>query len=170
MVRKKRLILKVLITPSSFGECGVEPLRLLERADLEVQLNRKGRRLTTSEVIALGTGCAGLIAGVELLDETVLGKLPSLRALSRLGSGMENVDLAAAERHGIVVRNTPRGPTRAVAELTLGMTLALLRHVPLADRNMRRGMWRKEIGQLLQGRVVGILGLGRIGKEVAELM
>ena len=90
--------------------------------------------------------------------------------MSRLGSGVDNIDLEAAKQYGIHVRSTPYGPTRAAAELTLAMVMALLRNIPMADRNMRKGVWHKEIGQLLQGRIVGILGLGRIGREVAQLM
>lgn len=162
--------MKILITPSSFGECGPEPIRLLEDAGLDFALNSSGRRLTIEEVIGLGRDSVGLIAGLERLDAVALAQFPKLRVISRLGSGVENVDLAAARSRGIVVRNTPYGPTRAVAELTLGMVLALLRFIPLADRNLRQGVWRKEIGQLLQGRVLGIVGLGRIGREVAQLM
>ncbi len=162
--------MKILITPSSFGECGSEPLELLENADLDVQLNPRKRRLTSDEVIALGSDCVGILAGLECLDDATLEQFSNLLVISRLGSGVDNIDLAAAERRGIVVRNTPYGPTRAVAELTLGLALALLRHIPMADRNLRQGVWRKEIGQLLQGRILGVLGLGRIGREVAHLM
>ena len=160
----------VLITPSSFCECGPEPIRLLKRAGLDFELNSSGRRLTIEEVIGLGRDCVGLIAGLEQLDDSALEQLPNLRIISRLGSGVENVDLTAAKRRGIAVLNTPHGPTRAVAELTLGLALALLRRIPMADRNLRQGVWRKEIGHLLQGRAVGIVGLGRIGREVGKLM
>lgn len=143
---------------------------MLGNAGLDVKMNTEKRRLTPDEVIDLGSDCVGIIAGLERLDEPMLIQFPYLRVISRLGAGLENVDLESAERLGIAVRNTPYGPTRAVAELTLGLTIALLRRIPHADRNMRNGVWRKEIGQLLQGRRVGIMGLGRIGREVAHLM
>lgn len=162
--------MRILVTPSSFGECGPEPLRLLQKSGLDIQLNPKKRRLSVEEVVSLGSDCVGIIAGLENLDAATLSRFSNLRVVSRLGSGVDNIDLEAAEQYGIVVRNTPYGPTRAAAELTLAMVMALLRNIPMADRNMRQGVWRKEIGQLLQGRTVGILGLGRIGKEVAQIM
>jgi D-3-phosphoglycerate dehydrogenase len=82
---------------------------------------------------------------------------------------MQNIDLDAARERNIAVRNTPDGPTRAVAELTLGLALALVRHIPLADRNLHMGQWKKVSGNLLLGKRVGIVGLGRIGRAVAEL-
>lgn len=163
-------MLNILVTPSSFGECGSDPIRLLEDAGFNVTINSTGRRMIPEDVLRLGKECVGLIAGVEYLDAATLAELSRMRVISRLGSGLDNIDLEAAERLGIVVCNTPYGPTRAVAEFTVGATLGLLRRIPQADRNMRRGVWRKEFGQLLQGRVVGILGLGRIGREVAKLM
>ena len=162
--------MKVLITPSSFGECGLEPFKLLEQNGIEYHINPKKRRLTSEEVLDLGRDCVGIIAGLETLDKNTLQQFSNLQVISRLGSGLDNVDVAAAEEKDIVVRSTPFGPTRAVAELTLGLVLSLLRNVVEADRNIRAGVWQKHIGQLLQGRKVGILGLGRIGREVAQLL
>lgn len=161
--------MKILVTPSSFGECGSEPLDLLHQRGYEIVINPYGRRLTAEEVIQLGKDCVGIVAGVEPLTAEVLSQLPQLQCISRCGVGMDNVDLEAAKAYRIVVRNTPDGPTRAVAELTLGMALALARHIPLADRNIRQGRWQKEIGNLLLGKTVGIIGLGRIGRAVAKL-
>jgi D-3-phosphoglycerate dehydrogenase len=162
--------MRILVTPSSFGECGSEPLQLLQESGLDIQFNPKQRRLSREEVVSLGSDCIGIIAGLEQLDADTLSRFRNLRVVSRLGSGVDNIDLEAAKQKGIVVRSTPYGPTRAAAELTLAMVMALIRNIPMADRNMRQGIWRKEIGQLLQGRIVGILGLGRIGREVARLM
>jgi len=162
--------MKILVTPSSFGECGPKPMQLLEESGYEIQMNPNKRRLTSDEVVSLGSDCIGIIAGLEKLDADTLSRFSNLRVVSRLGSGVDNVDLEAAKQYGIHVRSTPYGPTRAAAELTLAMVMALLRNIPMADRNMRKGVWHKEIGQLLQGRIVGILGLGRIGREVAQLM
>ena len=160
---------KVLISPSSFGQCGTEPLDLLAKAGFEPIINPYARRLTANEVVGLGRECLGIVAGLEPLDGNVMEQLPNLRCISRVGVGLDNVDLQAATARGVEVRNTPEGPTRAVAELTVGLTLALLRRIPLADKNLRGGIWQKEKGYLLQGKTVGIVGLGRIGQRVAEL-
>lgn len=87
--------------------------------------------------------------------------LPDLKVISRCGTGMDNVDRAYAAEKGIEVRNTPDGPTLAVAELTLGLILTLLRQVPHQDRELRSGVWKKRMGNLLHGKNVGIVGFGQ---------
>lgn len=161
---------KILISPTSFGKCGNRPLELLEKNNYEVVLNPFGRKMTSDEIIELGKDCAGVIAGVESLNATVLESLPRLRCISRCGSGVDNIDLDKAKELGIVVNNTPYGPTRAVAELTIGLIFDLLRQISLRDKGIRNGKWNKEMGFLLKGKTVGVLGLGRIGRTVAELL
>ncbi|MFA5316097.1 MAG: phosphoglycerate dehydrogenase [Dehalococcoidales bacterium] len=161
---------KTLISPSSFGSCGDEPLKLLESNDYQPVINPFGRKMTPLEVIEMGKDCSGIIAGVELLDSRVLESLPDLRCISRCGVGTDNVDLEKARELGIMVMNTPDAPTRAVAELAIGVILDLLRNISRCDREIRQGNWYKGMGNLLLGRKIGILGLGRIGRTVAELL
>jgi D-3-phosphoglycerate dehydrogenase len=160
---------KVLISPSSFGQCGTEPLDLLTKAGFDPIINPYGRRLTAEEVVGLAHECIGIVAGLEPLNRNVLDQLPTLRCISRVGVGVDNVDLQTAAAKGVEVRNTPNGPTQAVAELTIGLVLALLRRIPHADHNLRDGVWQKEMGALLHEKTVGVVGLGRIGRRVAEL-
>ena len=160
---------KVFISTTSFGKPDPAPLEILKAAGLEVSLNPYGRKLTSEEVVELAANSEGLIAGTEPLDAQVLNKLKDLRVISRCGVGMDNIDLAAAERQGIKVFNTPNSPAIAVAELTMGLMLALLRHIPIMDRDIRAGKWQKRMGNLLLGKKVGIIGFGRIGQKVAEL-
>ncbi|WP_029894730.1 phosphoglycerate dehydrogenase [Desulfohalovibrio reitneri] len=162
--------MRVAISTSSFAQYGREPLDLLERAGADFILNPHGRKLTPDEVVELAAGCDGLVAGTEPLDRSVLSRLPNLKVLSRCGVGMDNVDLEAAEELGVLVRNTPLGPTRAVAELIVGLAMDLLRQVTRMDRELRAGVWKKRMGNLLQGKRVGIIGMGRIGVAVAELL
>jgi D-3-phosphoglycerate dehydrogenase len=131
--------------------------------------NPYGRRLTEEETIALGKDCVGIVAGVESLNAKVIDALPNLKCISRVGVGMDSVDIPYAESKGIKVVNTPNGPTRAVAELTLGLTMALLRKVPNAHYDLRNKVWKKQTGNLLFEKKVGILGLGRIGRMTAEM-
>lgn len=161
---------KILISPTTFGTCGKQPLELLEKEKCEVFLNPFGRKMTPDEVIKLGKNCIGIVAGDESLNATVLESLSSLRCISRCGIGMDNVDLEKAKELGIGVRNTPDEPTRAVAELTVGVIFDVLRNVSYCDREIRKGNWNKEMGSLLLNKRVGILGLGRIGRMVAELL
>jgi len=160
---------KILVSPSSFGKCGSKPVNLLEKNNFEIIDNPYGRKLTSEEVIDIGKDCVGIIAGVEPLNAFVLESLTKLKCISRCGSGMDNVDLKKANDLGIVVKNTPLGPTRAVAELTVGLVFDVLRQISLKDRCIRNDSWNKKMGYLLQGKKVGIIGLGRIGQTVAEL-
>ncbi len=163
---------KVLITTSSFAKDGYSSIKLLHDAGYEAILNPYGRKLTEEEVLTLllETKPIGMIAGVEPLTAWVLKQAEFLKVISRCGIGLDNVDLNAAKDQGIAVLNTPEGPTQAVAELTVGVIFDLLRRISYLDRELRKGNWRKETGSLLQGKKVGIIGLGRIGKRVAELL
>jgi len=96
--------------------------------------------------------------------------IPSLRVISRVGTGLDNVDRQAAAEHDIKVFSTPAGPTLPVAELTLGLILSVLRKIACFDRNIRRGIWKKEMGSLLSGKTVGIIGFGNIGQKLTELL
>lgn len=162
--------MRIAITTSSFAVHDPEPLDILREAGAEIVLNPHGRKLTPGETVTLCAGCDGILAGTERLDRAVLGQLPGLRVVSRCGVGMDSVDMAACEEMGIAVRNTPFGPTRAVAELTAGLILDLLRQVTRMDRELRAGKWAKRMGNLLQGKRVGVVGYGRIGRATADLL
>ena len=160
---------KILTSPSSFGQVSTQPFDLLHEFGYEVINNPYGRKLTEDEVIELAKGCVGIVAGVEPLTPIVMDALPDLKCISRVGVGMDNVDIEYAKQKGIVVVNTPDGPTRGVAELTLGMTLSLLRRIPQADAAIKNKQWKKQIGNLIYEKQIGVIGLGRIGKMVAGL-
>lgn len=166
--RNKRL--KILITPSTFAELDKEPLARLHDKKFEVVENPFKRKLVKSELIDLLTrDIAGIIAGLEPLDRTVLKK-SGLKVISRCGSGLSNVDLAVAKELGIVVCSTPDAPTQAVAELTLGAILDLLRMISHMNKSMHEGRWEKKIGEQLGGKTIVIIGFGRIGQRLAKLL
>jgi len=163
--------LQVLITTSTFNLDNFEQLELLNKAQIEVKLNPFATRLTEDQAIdLLGTNTIGLIAGLEPLTEKVLTSAKSLKVIARVGTGLDSVDLVAAKKLGITVLNTPDAPTQAVAELTVGHILGLLRNISVADRQIRNGVWKGLMGSLLQTKTVGIIGFGRIGKRVAALL
>ena len=162
--------MKILISPSSFGKCGIKPLQILEKTNYELIHNPYGRKLTEKEVIELGgKELIGIVAGVEPLNQKVLNQLPNLKCISRVGVGLDSIDLKHAESMDIKILNTPDGPTRAVAELTIGLAMNLLRCITIADSNLKQKKWKKEIGNLILNKKVGIFGLGRIGKATANL-
>lgn len=160
---------KILIGTSTFAALDSAPMDMLLQSGFEVVSNPFGRKLTRSELVQLLKGITGLIAGLESLDREVLEN-SQLKVISRCGSGMSNLDLKAADEFGIKVFSTPDGPTSAVAELTLGALLSLLRMIPLMDRNLHNGEWDKRIGAQLDGKTVVIIGFGRIGRRFVELL
>jgi D-3-phosphoglycerate dehydrogenase len=162
--------MRVTITTTSFGKYDSSSLDRLKEERIAYRLNPYGRKLTREEIVELAKGADGIIAGTEVLDDWVLRRLPELKVISRCGVGMDNIDLEVAERLDTRVFNTPYGPTLAVAELTVGLILDLLRKVTLMDRDLREGIWQKQMGSLLHGKKIGIIGFGRIGQKVAELL
>lgn len=101
----------------------------------------------------------------------LLAHAKRLRAIGRAGSGVDNVDLEAATKRGIVVMNTPGGNANSVAEQTMGLLVCLARRIPQADASMKRGAWEKKklTGTELRGKTLGLIGMGRVGSEVARL-
>jgi len=161
---------KIAISTSSFGKEDKNVFEPLIRKNIQITTNPYGRKMKKEEVIELSKDSCGIIAGTEILDAEVLGKLKNLKVISRCGVGIENVDTDTAKKLGMKVFNTPDGPTLAVAELTICLILSLLRKVNYADRCIRENAWQKTMGNLLYGKKVGIIGFGRIGKKVAELL
>ncbi len=160
---------RVAWSPSSFAVEDGEPIRVLGEAGLEIVPNPHGRRLTEDEIIAHLDGVDGLIAGLEPLTERVLRSARRLRAIARVGIGVDNVDRNAAAALGIAVSNTPDGPTDAVAELTVGAALAVTRGVIEANAELHAGRWKKAISNGVRGSTVLVVGYGRIGRAVARL-
>ncbi len=163
--------MNILISTSSFAEYDKSILDDIPE-EFNVILNPYKKTLNEAETgeLLVQYEVNGLIAGVEPLTMEVLTAANALKVISRCGAGLDNVDLKAAAKLGIKVFNTPDAPTNAVAELTLGLILNCLRKISFSDRGIRKGTWRKTMGNLLQGRVVGIIGFGRIGKTVGNLV
>ena len=161
--------MKIFIGTTTFGKISNKPIQLLQNENYELIFNQTGRKLKKEEIITLAEGCDGVIAGLEHYDETVLNSLDNLKCLIRVGVGTDNVDLRITSKKNIFVANTPDAPSRSVAELVIALTFALLRKIPQLDHDLKNGVWNKRVGNLLKGKVIGIIGLGRIGKIVAEI-
>ena len=119
---------------------------------------------------ALADADALVVRSAVQVDDALMEQAPKLRVVGRAGVGVDNIDADAATRRGIVVMNTPGANAVAVAELTIGLMLALARKLPAANTGMHAGRWEKKslLGAELRGKTLGILGLGRIGLEVAK--
>lgn len=160
----------IFVTLSTFAEYSKEPLRLLQQSKFSFQTNSYGRRIKPAEVIEFGRDSRGLVAGVEPYTAETLAKLPELLCISRCGVGIDSIDLVEAKRRGITVLNTPDEPIIAVVELTLTMILALLRQLPKVNNLTHKRKWKRVAGNLLSGKTLGIIGLGRIGQRLVELI
>ncbi len=157
---------KVLITTVPFGDKSRQPIERLEAAGIDYLINPIGRKLNENELAEMITDHDVLIAGTEPITEKVMSKAKCLRLISRVGIGLDSVDLAAAKRRGVRVSYTPDAPAPAVAELTIGLMLSLLRSVHVANSQMHRGEWQRHFGRRLSEVTVGIIGVGRIGGGV----
>lgn len=160
----------IFVTLSTFAEYDRAPLRLLEESGIAFKLNLSKRRITREELLRDGRDATVVIAGVEPYDAQVLEQIPSLRCISRCGAGTDAIDLPAARARGIAILNTPDVPTQAVAELALSMILSLSRNLHRQANLMAARDWTRLESHLIWGRRVGVLGLGRIGKRVTELL
>ena len=158
------------ITTSGFDMANPYLDRLSEEG-WSIVRNPHGRKMTENEVIELlrSTGAEAMIAGVEPLTARVFAENPQLRVISRCGSGLDSVDVEAAEALGITVYRTPAAPTEAVAELTISLAIAVLRRVGEADRLIRSGQWRALMGRSYGRSRIGIVGLGHVGSRVAKI-
>ncbi len=162
--------MRVAVGASSFAADSRKALQLLLDQGLEVVMNPYGRKMNLEETIRHLQGADGLLAGLEPLNEEVFANTPQLKAIARIGIGMDNVDTQAAGRHGIKVSNTPEGPTDAVAEMVLAALLAIGHQITLADRDMHAGIWKKRMGFSIRGLKILIIGYGHIGRKVAQLL
>ncbi len=143
-------------------------IELLSREGWTVDA-RSGR---TAEQLAadLASADAIVVRSATKVTAALLEAAPALRAIARAGTGVDNVDVNAASARGIVVMNAPGASSISVAELTMGLMLSLARHLPAADAAMKQGKWEKKKfqGGEIRGKTLGLVGLGRIGQEVAR--
>jgi len=161
---------KVLITTVPFGDKNRLPLELLENAGIEYLINPLKKKLNEHQLAEMLNDVDVIIAGTEPITKKVMEHANKLKLISRVGIGLDSVDLLAAKKHGIKVSYTPDAPAPAVAELTLGLMLTLLRSVHVSNSQMHHGQWYRFFGRRLEEVTVGIIGVGRIGTGVLSRM
>jgi D-3-phosphoglycerate dehydrogenase len=159
---------KVLITPqASFGKFS-QAKELLCKNDIEPVFPPYPHPLTENQLLEVIAPFDALIFGLEPLTERVFEKAKNLKVVSKHGVGVDNVDIEAATRRGIVVTNAPGSNENAVAELTIAFLFMLARHVVQLHEDLRKKQWGKMVGMELEGKILGVVGTGRIGKRVAK--
>jgi len=159
---------KVLITTVPFADKNTLPIDLLEREGVEYLVNPLNRKLTENELREMASDFDVIIAGTEPITSSVMDNAKKLKMISRVGIGLDSVDLLSAKEREIEVSYTPDAPAPAVAELTLGLMLTLLRSVHISNNNLHKKQWHRFFGRRLSNVTIGIVGVGRIGKKVIE--
>jgi len=160
---------RILVTPRSVTKNGHPQLRRIQERGYEVVFCKPGVQPSEEELLTLLPGCVGYLAGVEKISVRVLEAAKELQVISRNGVGVDNVDLRAAERLGVRVMPAIGANSRGVAELTIGLILSLARSIPFSDASLKRIEWQRREGIELEGRTLGLIGCGRIGREVAKM-
>jgi D-3-phosphoglycerate dehydrogenase / 2-oxoglutarate reductase len=159
---------KILVTPRSLTKGGDPALELLKEAGHQLVFCTPGKAPDETELLGLVPGCAGWLAGVEKITDAVLARADCLKAISRNGTGVDSIDLAACQRRGIAVLRADGANARGVAELTIALMLSLLRSVSFGDARMKAGRWERRQGTELDGRTLGVIGTGKIGRLVTK--
>jgi len=159
---------KVLITTVPFGHNDRAPLDLLESNGISYTINPLNKKLTEDELLEMVSDVDVIIAGTEQITDKVMSKAKKLKMISRVGIGLDSVDLTSAQKRGIAVSYTPDAPAPAVAELTIGLMLALLRSIYVSNSEMHEGEWTRYFGRRLSEVTIGIIGCGRIGSRVLK--
>lgn len=158
--------MKALITTVPFAEKNKLPLELLKSSGIEYLINPLNKKLTEKELIKLIPDFDVVIAGTEPITKNVINNAPNLKMISRVGIGLDSVDLVSAKKNGIRVSYTPDAPAPAVAELTMGLIFSLLRSIHLSNSQLHEGNWNRIFGKRLSEVTIGIIGVGRIGSRV----
>ncbi|GAB4514145.1 MAG: phosphoglycerate dehydrogenase [Anaerolineae bacterium] len=159
---------KILVTTRSFRKVEGRHQQMLLDAGYEIVNSPYDRPATGDELAEMIGGVVAAILGVDEVSEKAIAAGKHLKVLSRFGVGVDSVDVAAATRHGVPVTITPGANSIAVAELTLALMLTLSRRVAEFGRAAQHGSWSPLPGWELSGSTLGVMGMGRIGREVAR--
>ncbi|MEO8243789.1 MAG: NAD(P)-dependent oxidoreductase [bacterium] len=159
---------RILITPRSLSKGGHRGLQPLVDAGFDLVFPTPGAMPGEADLIAAVSGCDGWLAGVEPVSEAVIAAADRLRVISRNGTGVDNLPMAAVEARQIAVRRAEATNARGVSELALALTLAGLRDIVTTHNGVAVGGWPRRIGRELCGSEVAVVGLGAIGAGYAE--
>jgi len=160
--------MKILITPRSFASFSDKPLKMLTERGYKIKRNNTGRPYKKEEMLKLIRDVDGIIIGIDELSAEIIEKANALKVISKYGIGLDNIDINMATNKKIIVTNTPTANVDAVADLTFGLILSLARRIPEADKKTKSGKWEKIIGNSVWEKTLGIIGLGKIGKQVVK--
>lgn len=160
----------IFISTIPFAFKNKDPIRLLEDSGINFSINPLNRKVSEEEIREYIENCDGLIAGTEPLNEYVLSNAKNLKVISRVGVGIDNIDLEYAKRNNISIEIAKGGLTNSVAEYTLSLILNILRGVHQSSALLKNGVWEKSLGREISECNIGIVGAGNIGRRLLELL
>ncbi len=159
---------KIVSTSPTFGFYVQEPVDYLKTHGCELKMIPQGKKLSQAELLECASESDAMIIAFDKISDEVIRAAPNLKVVAKHGAGVDNIDRAAATEKGIVVTSAPGANSDAVADLTIGLFLALARQIPFADSSVKAGEWPRIIGTQLNKKTLGIIGVGQIGKKVAR--
>jgi len=159
---------KFVSTSPTFGYYALEPVEYLKQNGCEVELIPQGKKLSEEELVDCAARSDAMVVGIEKITVRVIQAGKKLKVIAKHGAGVDNIDMAAATEHKIVVTSAPGANSDAVADMTVGLFLALARSLPFADRSVKGGGWPRMAGTQMNNKTLGIIGVGQIGKKVAR--
>jgi len=159
---------KILVATRSFGSTSQKPWDVLTQADSEIVKADMSQKISEGRLIELLQGVDGAIIGVVPMTAHVLENAPGLKVVSMHGVGVDHIDVTAAARLNIVIANCLGTNDQSVADLTIGLMISVARDLPSVNMVVRSGGWGAHAGDELWNKTLGLVGLGRIGRNVAK--
>lgn len=160
---------KVLISNTGFGQASPSALALL-RQHADVHLNGTAVKYDEPTMQVLSVDADIIIAGTEKISAAVIEGSRTLKLIARVGVGVDSVHMDAARAKSVSICYTPEAPSQAIPEFTLALMLNVIKHVGVIDRRMHQGGWYKPLGRMLASLHVGVVGAGRIGAQLIQLL
>ncbi len=161
--------MKIVVTPRGFAKCGLDNVKIIEDAGFLVEYNDTGNAYTKEEFYEKTNNADGVIVGVEPVDKEYIDAHPTVKAVVKFGVGTDNIDVEYCHEKGIFVGRTVGSNARSVAETAISFILADSKNLYESILCTKNSGWDKMTGYEVEGKTVGIVGFGAIGKKVAQM-
>ena len=161
---------KVFIATSSFSELTKSVKAIAKKKNFLFKKNPLKKKLTSDQLVKYAKDCNYIIAGTEIYNQKTLDKLTKLKYIFRLGSGVDNLDIDYLKKKKIKFKKSIVTPEIAVAELIVGYIFSIYRHIVDHNNDLKNKIWKKRMGSILNGKTLGIIGYGKVGKYLYKLL
>ncbi len=161
---------KVFIATSSFSELTKTFENSAKKKNFLFKKNPLKKKLTTNQLIKYAKDCKYIVAGTEIYNQKTIDKLTKLKYIFRLGSGIDNLDIDYLKKKKIIFKKSKITPEIAVAELIVGYIFSIYRNIIEHNNNLKNKIWKKQMGSILNGKTLGIIGYGKVGKYLYKIL